>query len=147
MNSCVLIDGFLYGIDGDTTTKNFLNCVDLKTGEVRWSNEGVGMGSLLAAAGKLIVLSETGELIVALASPEGFKPMLAPKSSTANAGQCRCWRMGASTAATLPAMWFVLMCERKRSEPGADVKPTQCPLAGSPWGLPPKAPTDPYVPN
>jgi outer membrane protein assembly factor BamB len=86
MNSCVLLDGFLYGIDGDTTTKNFLKCVDLKTGEVRWSHEGVGMGSLMAARGKLIVLSETGELIVAPALPEGFKP-----SARAKVLDGKCW--------------------------------------------------------
>lgn len=86
MNSCVLLDGFLYGIDGDTTTKNFLKCVELKTGEVRWSHEGVGMGSLMAANGKLIVLSDTGELMVSPASPEGFKP-----SARAKVLDGKCW--------------------------------------------------------
>jgi outer membrane protein assembly factor BamB len=73
-NSCVLLDGFLYGIDGDTTTKTFLKCVEHKSGEVRWAHEGLGMGALMAADGKLIVLSDSGELLVAPASPQGFQP-------------------------------------------------------------------------
>lgn len=85
-NSCVLLDGHLYGIDGDTTTKSFLKCVELKTGDVKWSHEGVGMGALMCAAGKLIVLSEKGELLVAPASPEKF-------ASTAQAKvlEGKCW--------------------------------------------------------
>lgn len=86
MNSCVLLDGFLYGIDGDTTTKSLLKCVELKTGEVRWTHEGVGMGALLAAAGKLIVLSESGELLVAPASPEKFEP-----TARAKVLDGKCW--------------------------------------------------------
>jgi len=86
MNSCVLLDGHLYGIDGDTTTKSFLKCVELKTGDVRWSHEGVGMGALTAAAGKLIVLSETGELLVAPASSEKFA-----QTARAKVLDGKCW--------------------------------------------------------
>jgi outer membrane protein assembly factor BamB len=86
MNSCVLLDGFLYGIDGDTTTKSFFKCVELKTGEVRWSHEGVGMGALMAAAKKLIVLSDAGELLVAPASPEKFAP-----TARAKVLEGKCW--------------------------------------------------------
>jgi outer membrane protein assembly factor BamB len=73
-NPSVLLDGFIYGIDGDTTGEPGLRCIELKTGEVRWTESAVGMGSVMAADGKLIVLSERGELMVAKASPEGFKP-------------------------------------------------------------------------
>src|SRR5262249_40606688 len=72
-NPSVLSDGFLYGIDGDTTTPTALKCVELKTGEVRWARDDIGFGAVTAADGKLIVLSE-GELLVAPASPEGFTP-------------------------------------------------------------------------
>jgi hypothetical protein len=85
-NSCVLLDGFLYGIDGDTTTKAFLKCVELKTGEVRWAHEGIGMGSLMAAAGKLIVLSDRGELLVAPANSQAFEP-----SARARVLDGKCW--------------------------------------------------------
>lgn len=85
-NSSVLLDGFLYGIDGDTTTKTFLKCVELKTGDVRWAHEGLGCGSLMAAAGKLIVLSDSGELVVAPAAPAGFKP-----TARAKVLDGKCW--------------------------------------------------------
>lgn len=86
LNSCVLIDGHLYGIDGDTSTAATLRCVELKSGEMRWSFEGVGCGALMAADGKLIVLSETGELIVGPASSKGFTP-----SARARVLDGKCW--------------------------------------------------------
>lgn len=69
-NSCVLIDGSLYGFD-----ESDLRCLDFKTGVVKWTEEGLGKGALMAADGKLIVLSEKGELVVAPATPAGFKPV------------------------------------------------------------------------
>jgi outer membrane protein assembly factor BamB len=85
-NPCVLLDGHLYGIDGDATQAATLRCLELKTGEVRWTEEGIGFGALTAAAGKLIVLSESGELLVAPASPRGFKP-----SARAGVLDGKCW--------------------------------------------------------
>jgi outer membrane protein assembly factor BamB len=76
-NSGVAIDGYLYGIDGDTDRSEApeLRCLDLKTGQVQWSHKGLGLGSLMAAEGKLIVLSDKGELVIAEASPSAFKPV------------------------------------------------------------------------
>ncbi len=73
-NAAVLLGGHLFGVDGDADTKAALKCVDVATGEERWSEPAVGSGALMAADGKLIVLSDRGELMVAPASPEGFKP-------------------------------------------------------------------------
>jgi hypothetical protein len=66
-NSGVVIDGFLYGIDGDT-----LRCLEWSTGKARWEKEDFGMGSLVAAEGRLVILSETGELVIAEAKPDAF---------------------------------------------------------------------------
>ena len=66
-NGCVLIAGHLYGFDEDT-----LKCLEWATGTEKWAKRGLGKGSLIAADGKLIVLSEKGELVIALASPAGF---------------------------------------------------------------------------
>jgi outer membrane protein assembly factor BamB len=75
-NSCVLSKGYLYGIDGNTDqAQRDLRCVELATGQVKWKHEGLGLGSLMAADGKLIILSERGELVIAEASPEAFKPL------------------------------------------------------------------------
>ena len=86
INSSVLLDGFVYGIDGDAAGPAALKCVELKTGEARWTDEGVGCGSLTAAAGKLIVLGERGELMVAPASPEKFRP-----TARAKVLDGKCW--------------------------------------------------------
>src|SRR5438876_3289468 len=73
-NAAVLMGGHLFGVDGDTNEKAALKCVDIATGEVKWSEQAVGSGALMAADGKLIVLGDRGELMVAPASPEGFQP-------------------------------------------------------------------------
>ncbi len=74
MNPAVLIGGHLYGVDGDTTEKTFLKCVEFETGNEKWSQPIAGSGSVTAAGGDLVVLSGAGELMIAPASPEGFKP-------------------------------------------------------------------------
>ncbi|MDB5298538.1 MAG: alcohol dehydrogenase [Phycisphaerales bacterium] len=72
--TCVYADGFLYGFDGRQESGPNLRCVELKTGKVRWSEDHFGAGNLLLAGGRLLVLTEKGELIGAPASPDGFKP-------------------------------------------------------------------------
>lgn len=71
-SSSVLIGGYLYGIDNDHNTRASLRCVELATGAVKWKDEAVGFGSLMAANDVLIVLTAKGELITAKASPEKF---------------------------------------------------------------------------
>ena len=80
-NSCLLWKGHLYGVDEDQ-----LRCLVFDTGEVKWTEKSVGKGSLLIADGKLIVLSDKGELMVADPSPEGFKPIARAQVLTG-----KCW--------------------------------------------------------
>jgi len=85
-NSCVLLNGYLYGFDGDAgKATTALKCVELVSGEAKWS-EKTGIGGLMAADGKLIVLTEKGELIIVEATPEKFKPI-----SRAQALGSKCW--------------------------------------------------------
>ena len=86
MNPAVLIDGHLYGTDGDAGNKNDLRCVELATGMLKWKESGVGTGGVTAADGKLIVLSARGELIIARASPAKFDPI-----SRAQVLGGKCW--------------------------------------------------------
>jgi len=79
----VLINGYLYGID-----ENQLVCVDLMTGDVKWQERKVGKGSIMAANGKLIVLSDKGILTMADASPKAFEPI-----SSAKILSGKCWVM------------------------------------------------------
>ncbi len=45
-SSCVLIDGHLYGIDGNTHSATSLKCMEFASGKVKWAHPWKGMGSL-----------------------------------------------------------------------------------------------------
>jgi outer membrane protein assembly factor BamB len=74
-NSAVLHEGHLYGPDGDTTQTASLKCLEFATGEEKWAHPGFGSGGVLLADGQLIALTAKGELLIAPASPDGFKPV------------------------------------------------------------------------
>ncbi len=86
MATSVLIDGHLYGVDGDTTQKASLKCIELKTGTVKWTHADFGSGNVLAANGKLLCLSGKGELLVAPVSTQAFRP-----SARAQVLDGKCW--------------------------------------------------------
>ncbi|TFG45501.1 MAG: hypothetical protein E4H40_08215, partial [Candidatus Brocadiia bacterium] len=72
-NSSILINGYAYGFDGQVGGKGKLTCLELETGQVKWAQDGMGTGSLTAADGKLIILSEKGMLVMAEALPDAYK--------------------------------------------------------------------------
>jgi len=74
-SSCVLINGYLYGIDGNVGNGS-LKCIDFATGTEKWA-QNLGFGSLTAAGDRLVVLNEKGELFVAKASPTAFEQVAA----------------------------------------------------------------------
>jgi hypothetical protein len=65
--------GFLYGFHGRQEEGTQFRCVEWKTGKVRWSKGGFGCGSIIAADGKLIVLSESGELVLVEPTAEAYR--------------------------------------------------------------------------
>lgn len=68
INSSVLWDGHFFGFD-----ESSLKCLDAATGKTRWRQGSMGKGSLIIAAGKLIIMSENGKLVVALPSTTRFQ--------------------------------------------------------------------------
>jgi outer membrane protein assembly factor BamB len=68
-------DGMLYGFDGRQEMTPRLRCVEWKTGKVRWTQEDFGAGTLMRAGDRLVILTEKGELVIAPATPEGFRPV------------------------------------------------------------------------
>lgn len=73
LGSSVLLDGHLYGFDGDNkSSRSPLKCIEFATGTKKWEDNTVGPGALMIADGKLIVLTNKGELIIAKASPQKF---------------------------------------------------------------------------
>jgi len=71
----VYADGFLFGYHGRQEFGQSFRAVDFRTGKVRWTEENVGAGSVILAGTRLLMLRESGELILAPASPDGFKPL------------------------------------------------------------------------
>jgi outer membrane protein assembly factor BamB len=74
----------LYGFD-----EKDLVCMDLHTGVEAWREKGIrsfGKGSLLAAAGHLIVLGESGTLWLIEATPAGYREKASCRVSTN-----KCW--------------------------------------------------------
>lgn len=72
----VHLNGFLYGIHGRTDPSfepASLRCIDFKTGKIRWEQKSFGAATLILAGERLLILTERGELILAPASPDGFK--------------------------------------------------------------------------
>jgi outer membrane protein assembly factor BamB len=75
-SSFVLLNGYIYGIDGDARqpSAGTLRCVEALSGKEAWS-ERLGFGSLIAAGGRLIVLNSAGTIIAAEASPAGYREL------------------------------------------------------------------------
>ncbi len=79
--TAVIWKGHAYGVD-----ENELVCLDLGSGAVRWRERSLGKGSLMMADGKIIALSDKGELWVVEASLSAFKAI-----SRAQVLGGKCW--------------------------------------------------------
>jgi outer membrane protein assembly factor BamB len=66
----VLHEGHVYA-----TNDQALNCVELKTGKLKWKNRGVGKGSVTFADGRLVVRSESGPVALVEATPSAYKEL------------------------------------------------------------------------
>ena len=71
----VHFDGHLYGYHGRQEFNPSFRSVDLRTGTVRWSEDRFRAGSVSLAGNRLVILKETGELILAAASSDRFRPL------------------------------------------------------------------------
>jgi len=71
----VVLNGFLYGYHGRQEFNPSLRSVELATGKVRWSEDRFRAGTVTLAGDKLVILRETGELVLADASPQAFHPI------------------------------------------------------------------------
>ena len=80
-SSAVLAGDYVYGFDNGT-----LKCVNVQTGEERWKQRGLGHGSLILADGLLVVLSESGKLVLADAVPDAYH-----ERASFQALNGRCW--------------------------------------------------------
>jgi outer membrane protein assembly factor BamB len=75
-----LVNGYLFGPDGNNSegagrSPTSLRCLAWKTGEIKWTEPKLGFNGLIAVGGQLLVLTETGDLVLAEASPRGYKEL------------------------------------------------------------------------
>jgi outer membrane protein assembly factor BamB len=72
----VALNGFIYGIFGQAKFGSApLECVDLATGEVKWQRAGFGPGGVNLVDGKLLVLSDAGDLVLVKAAADAYTEM------------------------------------------------------------------------
>jgi outer membrane protein assembly factor BamB len=69
----VCANGYLYGLFGQ---KKFgstpLDCVEMATGRILWSQEGFGPGGCTLVNGYVLVLSDAGDLVLVKATPTAY---------------------------------------------------------------------------
>jgi outer membrane protein assembly factor BamB len=80
-------DGYLYGM---FSFKKFgtgpLKCVKLATGEIQWEQPGFGAGNVILVGGKLLALSDAGELVVVEPTPKAYQEQARMKAVPG-----KCW--------------------------------------------------------
>jgi len=76
-NSSVLHAGYLYGLD-----ETILECMDPKTGEVKWKGGRYGKGQalLLENSGMLLIAAEDGSVALVSADPNEYKEVASFKA-------------------------------------------------------------------
>jgi len=78
-NAGVVIGDYLYG---GSTPHSAVRCINMETGETQWTKNSIPCASITAADTKLIILSRTGDLYIAEASPSRFMQLAKAKVIT-----------------------------------------------------------------
>jgi outer membrane protein assembly factor BamB len=87
MSSAVVYAGHVYCVSEKSGGQ--LMCVDLRDGKAIWAQPDFApYGTLMIAGGKLVVLDEKGELVIADATPRGYHEL-----ARAKVVDGRCWAM------------------------------------------------------
>lgn len=69
-NSSVLHNGYVYGFD-----ESVFACIDARSGERKWKGGRYGYGQVLLAGEHLIVLTESGDVVLVRATPEAHQEL------------------------------------------------------------------------
>jgi outer membrane protein assembly factor BamB len=86
-NTAIYRDGYLYGFHGRQEKGPDFRCVDLATKKIAWDRKGFGCGTMVFADGRLIVLSEAGDLVLIEATPQVYRELA--RARVFDAGPCR----------------------------------------------------------
>ena len=91
----VFYKGYLYGLIGfKEFGKEPLKCVDINTGKIVWSQAGFGQGGTAIVDGKILILSDTGNLVLCEASEKAYKELArfhAFEVDDPGKGKVKCW--------------------------------------------------------
>jgi len=69
-----------------------LKCVELATGQVKWSQPGFGAGNVILVGGQVLALTDDGQLVVIEASPAAYKELARTKVVSG-----KCWSTPAAS--------------------------------------------------
>ena len=76
----IYYNGHLYGMFSFKKYGNGpLQCIELSTGEIKWSKDGYGPGNVILSGDKLIALADNGELAVVQATPRKYDELARKK--------------------------------------------------------------------
>jgi outer membrane protein assembly factor BamB len=83
----VVKDGFLYGVYSHKQYGTApLKCVEMATGEIKWSQPGFGQGNVILIGDKVLALTDDGQLVVVKAAPQSYEEVSRAKVLTG-----KCW--------------------------------------------------------
>lgn len=86
-NTAIFHDGHLYGIHGRQEKTPDFRCVDLATKKVAWEKKRYGCATMVLADGRLIVLTEAGDLVLVEATAQAYRELA--RARVFDAGPCR----------------------------------------------------------
>src|SRR5215831_112838 len=92
--SPVCYQGYIYTLCGENSTflTTPLNCIELATGNLKWSTNNFGMGGLILVGTNLLVLTEDGQLVVTRAAPDAYHELARYQAlHFSAAAQGKCW--------------------------------------------------------
>jgi outer membrane protein assembly factor BamB len=86
-STSVYHDGHVYGLFGFKQWEKVpLKCIELATGEEKWSRDGFGQGGTVLVDGSLVTLAENGDVVVIEATPKSYRETARTKAVTG-----KCW--------------------------------------------------------
>ena len=89
----VCYQGYLYGQIGDKSwTNSPLKCIELATGDIKWSVPNFGMGGTILVNTHLLVVTEDGQVVLAAPNPTAYTELARYRAFTFTASAPgKCW--------------------------------------------------------
>jgi len=87
--------GYIYTLCGENSTflHTPLNCIELSTGDLKWSTNEFGMGGLILVHSNLLVLTERGQLVLSQPNPNAYTELARYQAFQFSGGAPgKCWQ-------------------------------------------------------